>query len=313
MHMDENADAERLRGVLGNLKVRAQIMNALRLHFRGQGFMEVETPCRIPSPAPERHIDLEPSGSWFLMASPELQMKRLVAAGYDRVFQICRCFRAGEQGMRHQPEFTMLEWYRTGAGLEELMADCEALVCACAESLGVGSVLRYQGALIDIRRPWPRLAVGEAYERFAGWRPGADPDPDRFDLDMVDKVEPSLPSERPCFLHDYPAAMASLARLRPDDPAVAERVELYIGGLELGNGFVELVDAAEQRSRFEQESAFRQRHGKPSWPLDEKFLAALERGMPPCAGLALGLDRLVMLLCNAATIDEVVAFPVSRL
>jgi lysyl-tRNA synthetase class 2 len=155
--------------------------------------------------------------------------------------------------------------------------------------------------------------VGDAYERFAGWRPGADPDPDRFDLDMVDRVEPSLPLERPCFLHDYPAAMASLARLRPDDPTVAERVELYIGGLELGNGFVELVDAAEQRGRFEEERAFRQRHGKPSWPLDEKFLSALELGMPPCAGLALGLDRLVMLLCDAATIDEVVAFPVSRL
>ncbi|MCU0662594.1 MAG: EF-P lysine aminoacylase EpmA [Myxococcota bacterium] len=308
-----NKTRSKLQNIAVNLRARAAIIEALRRHFRDQGFLEVETPSRLPFPAPERHIDLEPSGDWFLMASPELQMKRLVAAGFDKVFQLCRCFRAGEQGARHQPEFTMLEWYRQGADLDGLMSDCEQLVSACAAAVGQRDSLKYQAARIDLRTPWPRLEVRDAFERFASWRPGAHPDPDRFDLDMVDKVEPNLPVDRPVFLFHYPAAMASLARLHPGDPAVAERVELYIGGLELGNGFVELVDASEQRTRFLEETAYRKKLGKPSWPLDEKFLAALENGLPPCAGLALGVDRLVMLLCDAATIDEVIAFPVSEL
>lgn len=306
-------DHPRLQSMGSNLRQRASILAALRQYFCSQGFLEVETPCRLPRPAPERHIDLEPSGDWFLMASPELQMKRLVAAGYGNVFQICRCFRQAEQGARHQPEFTMLEWYRQGAGLLDLMRDCEQLVQACAQAVGVGERLEYQGQSISLASPWPRLKVADAFERFAGWRPGAAPDPDRFDFDMVDKVEPHLPVDRPCFLEAYPAAMASLARLNDEDPTVADRAELYLGGLELSNGFAELTDAQEQRRRFEEESEWRKGRGKPTWPLDERFFAALERGMPPCAGMALGVDRLVMVLCNAATIDEVVAFPVSEL
>jgi lysyl-tRNA synthetase class 2 len=271
--------------------------------------LEVETPLRIPSPAPERHIDPEPSGNRFLITSPELQMKRLVAAGYERVFQICRCFRRGERGSRHLPEYTMLEWYRTGARLDALMADCEALLVGAREAVGDSPPGNALEAGVDFAPPFERMEVQEAFSRFAGWRPGALPDPHRFDRDLVDKVEPALPGKRPVFLVGYPRSMASLARIDPADDERAERVELYAGGLELANGFCELTCAVEQRERFERESAERAAAGKTVAPLDEYFLEALAQGLPEAAGMALGIDRLVMLLTGAREIDEVVAFP----
>ncbi|MDD5309305.1 MAG: EF-P lysine aminoacylase GenX, partial [Deltaproteobacteria bacterium] len=212
-------------------------------------------------------------------------------------------------GARHQPEFTMLEWYRRDAGSDELMRDCEGLVAACAAAVERLPGPRLLPPGLDIETPWERLAVADAFERHAGWRPGAAPDEDRFDRDLVDKVEPALPRDRPVFLFGYPASMASLARLVPGDPSIADRFELYVAGLELANGFAELTDPAEQRRRFEEERAARLAAGKPVWPLDERFLKALELGMRPAAGIALGVDRLVMALTGAATIDEVVAFP----
>jgi len=303
-------ERRRLETLRPRLEARARILAAVRGWFAGRGFLEVETPVRIAAPAPERHIDAVPSGGRFLVTSPELQMKRLLAAGYERVFQICRCFRGAERGPSHLPEFTMLEWYRAGGGIDDLMRDCEELLTSAARAAGWGfPPAGPAGKRVDLVPPWQRVDVVEAFERHAGWRPGSRPDPARFDVDLVDKVEPALPADRPVFLVGYPASLASLARIDPARPDRALRFELYAGGLELANGFDELTDPAEQRRRFEEDEAWRRAAGKPPYPADGRFLAALDGGMPASAGIALGFDRLVMLLTAAATIDDVVAFP----
>lgn len=272
-----------------NLAARAQVLRRIRAFFDARGFVEVETPVRIPSPAPEPHIDCPASGSWFLRASPELQMKKLLASGLARIWQMGPCFREGERGSRHHPEFTMLEWYRAQADYLDILADMEALV---ADVLGAFRPFP--------RGPFRRLAVRDAYRAYAGWDPFADWDQDRFDFDMAMKVEPNLPRE-PTVLIDYPPPAASLSKLRGD---VAERWELYVDGLELANAFTELTDAAEQRRRFEAARAERRRLGEADYPLDEAFLRLLP-SMPPAGGVALGVDRLVMLAVGAQTIDAV--------
>ena len=276
-----------------NLKVRAAVLRTIRAFFDARGFVEVETPVRIPAPAPEPHIDCPASGDWFLRASPELQMKKLLVAGLPRIYQIGPCFRAGERGRRHAPEFTMLEWYRAESDYTDVACDIEALVREVLRTCENTLVLP----------PFARLAVREAYLRWAGWDPVADWSQDRFDFDMATKIEPNLPKE-PIFLMDYPAPAASLARLKADEPRVAERWELYVGGMELANAFTELTDAAEQRRRFDAARAERRALGEADYPLDEDFLSALAR-MPPAGGVALGVDRLVMLACGAAAIGEV--------
>ena len=274
---------------LACLPERARVLRQIRAFFDARGFTEVETPVRIPAPAPEPHIDCPPSGDWFLRASPELQMKKLLAAGMERIYQIGPCFRAGEKGRRHSPEFTMLEWYRANADYSDIARDAEELVA---------EVLRPRGSAA-----LPRMTVREAYLRWAGWDPVEAWDQDRFDFDMATKIEPNLP-KGPLFLMDYPAPAASLARLKADDPRVAERWELYGDGLELANAFTELTDPVEQRRRFESARAERRALGEADYPLDEEFLDALAR-MPPSGGVALGVDRLVMLACGASSIADV--------
>ena len=274
---------------LACLSERARVLREIRAFFDARGFTEVETPVRIPAPAPEPHIDCPPSGDWFLRASPELQMKKLLAAGMGRIYQIGPCFRAGEKGRRHSPEFTMLEWYRANADYSDIARDAEELL---AEILRP----RRSAAL-------PRITVREAYLRWAGWDPVETWDQDRFDFDMATKIEPNLPKE-PLFLTDYPAPAASLARLKADDPRVAERWELYVDGIELANAFTELIDPVEQRRRFELAREERRALGEADYPLDEEFLDALAR-MPPSGGVALGVDRLVMLACGASSIADV--------
>lgn len=273
---------------LACLSERARVLRAIRAFFDARGFTEVETPVRIPAPAPEPHIDCPPSGNWFLRASPELQMKKLLAAGMERIYQIGPCFRAGEKGRRHSPEFTMLEWYRANADYSQIAVDAEELLV---------EVLTRDHAYVQ------RITVREAYLRWAGWDPVETWDQDRFDFDMATKIEPNLPKE-PLFLTDYPAPAASLARLKSDDPRVAERWELYVDGIELANAFTELIDPVEQRRRFELAREERRALGEADYPLDEEFLDALAR-MPPSGGVALGVDRLVMLACGASSITDV--------
>jgi len=290
-----------------NLRARAGILGAVRRFFETKDFIEIETPHRIPVPIPESHIDVIRSDGWVLHPSPEICMKRLLSAGFDRIFQICRCWRAGERGSLHLPEFTMLEWYRTRADYTDLMEDCEALIRVVAAAAGIRGRLDRRGCLVDLDGPWERITVAEAFSRYGGIGAEEALKSDRFDEIMVCAIEPRLGIERPTFLMDYPASLGSLARAKAGEHQVAERFELYIAGLELANAFSELVDPVEQRSRFMEENENRRRAAKPVDPLPERFLADLA-SMPPAAGIALGLDRLVMLLLDADRIDEVVAF-----
>ena len=289
------------------LKLRARVLRAIRAFFEAADYLEVETPIRIPAPAPEAHIDAEPAGGAFLHTSPELCMKRLLAAGYPRLFQICRCFRRGERGRRHLPEFTLLEWYTAHQDYRHMMDQTEALVKHGVRAMGMGGRLAFQGRTIDLEGPFQRLSVDEAFRMFAGTTPEDALAAGRFDECVGIDIEPRLGWDRPVFLYDYPAPCAALARLKPDRPGRAERFELYIGGLELCNGFSELNDPDEQRRRFLLELAARREAGRPDTPLPEPFLAALDR-MPPATGNALGVDRLVMLLADTLTIDDVTAF-----
>lgn len=291
------------------LIARQRIVDAVRKYFQQSDFIEVSTPTRIQSPAPELHIDAEPSGDHFLIASPELQMKQLVAAGYNKIFQIGKCFRQGETGQHHLPEFTMLEWYETGSTLETLKMRCQGLIMASAQTINQYPTINFGDLSISLDTPWHHVEVQDAFVQHADWRPGGAPDPYRFDLDMVEKVEPGLPTDAPVFLVGYPTTMASLAKIDPENPERALRLELYAGGLELANGFEELTDAAEQRRRFVSEEAERRKQNKAPYGLDNDFLQALELGLPPCAGMAMGLDRLVMLLTDAKKITDVVTFP----
>ncbi len=291
------------------LELRSRLLHATRTFFHDRGFLEVETPVRVRAPAIEAHIDAEPSGAHWLRTSPELHMKRLLAAGLENVFQLGPCFRRGERGDRHHPEYTMLEWYRARADYSDMLADTKALLAHLARAIGGTDAHRisYRNQPIELLPRWERITVREAFLRWAGWDPVAHWDEERFNLDLAEKVEPALPRDVPVVLTDYPAPAAALARRKPEDPAVAERWELYIGGLELANAYSELTDPAEQRVRFEEAIRARRARGKEVYPIDEAFMAALER-LPPSGGIALGFDRLVMLFADAPTLDEVMAF-----
>jgi lysyl-tRNA synthetase class 2 len=289
------------------LQERANILQAVRTFFIAQGFFEVETPHRIPAPAPESYIDAVPSGLWFLHTSPELCMKRMVAAGYEKIFQVCRCWREGERGSQHIPEFTLLEWYHSGIDYEMLMEECATLIQSAARKVGAGERLVFRNQIIDLTHPWEKIPVRQAFGEYAKTTAEEALRSGLFDEIMARDIEPRLGIRKPTFIYDYPAQRGALARLRPEDKTVAERFELYMGGLELANGFSELVDPEEQRIRFESENENRRRMGKSIYAMPEKFLEELNE-MPPSAGIALGIDRLVMVFLDAPSVDEVVAF-----
>ncbi len=314
------------------LALRARLLAGARAFLAARGVMEVETPVlsRAASPAPmldslETRVRLPGAAAprrMFLHTSPEFPMKRLLAAGCGPVFQLGKVFRDGEAGPRHNPEFTLLEWYRPGWGSGRLMDEVEGLV---AELLGERVP----------PPPWRRLDYAGLFREFAGVdgleadaatlaarlaqagveaAVAADEEIDVWrDLVLTHVIEPALAAHgEPLFVIDYPASQAALAARRPDRPDLADRFELYVGGLELANGFYELTDPGEQRARFEAENEARRAAGRPELPLDEAFLAALEAGMPAGSGVALGFDRLVMLAAGVDDIRQVLAFPVDR-
>ena len=302
-------ERETLAAKRAHLELRAQVLQSVRLFFSGRGFLEVQTPLLASELAPEPHIEPIPANEkGFLITSPELFMKRLLAAGYEKIFQITSAFRRGERGRRHHPEFTLIEWYRIGVDYGALQQDCRELVTAICRGTRRDRGWFYQKRWLEVGADWQILTVGEAFREFAGWDPGLESDETRFDTDLVEKVEPHLGFPRPCILKDYPANQAALARLKPGDSSVAERFELYWAGIELANGFSELTDAREQRHRFEAVLETRRQLGCPRYPLPEAFLESLAH-LPPCAGIAFGIDRLVMLLADADNLDQVVAFP----
>jgi lysyl-tRNA synthetase class 2 len=301
------AEQRRLAGRKNRLLLRARMTQAIRSFFEGKGYLEVQTPKLIPAPAPETHIDAVPAGDGYLQTSPELFMKRMLASGYERIFQISTCFRKGERGRFHLPEFTMLEWYRMGIGYMELMEECEDLILWVSHRMGTGDILRFQGTGIHISKPWERLSVRDAFLRFSTQSPEDALAVGCFDEIMVRDLEPHFGKGRPTFLYDYPAPLAALAQRKPNDPRVAERFEVYMGGVELANGFTELTDAGEQRARFHTERQKREEMGKPVYPCPHRFLTMLEH-LSPCAGIALGVDRLAMIFSDAGEIDDVVPF-----
>lgn len=265
--------------------------------------------------APEGAIDTfqidfrQGDSCYYLMPSPELYMKRLLASGAEKIFQLSPVFRKGERGRFHLPGFTMLEWYRKESDYLKLMEDCEGLVRTAAKAAGIkDGVVNWQGIEIEVDEPFRQISVEKAFRDYAGWSPGPKPDPERFNHDMAFRVEPCLPSDRPVFLMDYPASEASLARLKPGNPDFSERVELYMAGVELANGFSELIDPVEQEKRFRKENKERERLGMTVYNLPSRFLDAMKY-LPPCAGMALGIDRLTMLLNDAHSITQVIAFP----
>jgi elongation factor P--(R)-beta-lysine ligase len=294
------------------LRIRAALVQSLRGYFLERDYLEVETPNRIPAPAPELHIDAIPSGAWFLHTSPELCMKRLLASGYPRIFQICKCYRDGERGGRHLPEFTLLEWYCRDADYGAMMRQCEEMILHVARDLGCGAAITYSGREIALKRPWKRITVAQAFERYAPLPAEEAIARGRFEEMLVDHVEPRLDGEVPAFLYDYPVSQGALARAKRDDPRIAERFELYLGGMELANGFSELTDEAQQRERFREAMRERGAAGKVAYPLPENFLQILG-DMPAAGGVALGVDRLAMIFTDSPTIDGVVTFPPEKL
>jgi lysyl-tRNA synthetase class 2 len=304
------------------LVLRARLLATIRTFFAERGVLEVETPMLSGGATTDPnidslHVELSGAGTRYLHTSPEFAMKRLLAAGSGDIYQLCRVFRDGERGRHHNPEFTLLEWYRLGLDHRALMDEVAALLRALL------------GPRVD---PIERVSFREALKREAQIDPFAAsaedcarcltehdlPLPEELEreslLDLVvgEIVGPQLGRAGACFVYDYPASRAALARVRPGDPAVAERFELYVEGTELANGFHELGDASEQRERFRADLRERRRLGKPSVPVDERLLDALAAGLPPCAGVALGFDRVVMLAAGAERIDEVIAFPSER-
>jgi len=307
MKIKGDPDGGRLAAKKDNLRLRARIIQSIRNFFAFRDYLEIDTPNRIPAPAPEAHIDAFPSGEWFLHASPELCMKRLLSSGYPRIFQICKCYRGAERGERHLPEFTLLEWYRADADYYGLMEECEDLLLHLARVLSGGASLLFRGERISLEKPWARMTIRDVFTRYS-------PVPledalvsGNFDEIMAFEIEPRLPKEKPTFLYDYPVSLGALARAGRSDHTVAERFELYLGGVELVNAFSELTDPDEQKRRFELEKKCRLLRGGVIYPDPVKFLECLPQ-MPESAGAALGLDRLVMIFCDAEKIDDVVAF-----
>ncbi|MET0592706.1 MAG: EF-P lysine aminoacylase EpmA [Polyangiaceae bacterium] len=316
-HAASGSDVERFLqdGVGLNLRDRARALATVRAFFAARAFLEVDTPLLVPSPGLDLHLDAVEAQGGFLITSPEYQMKRLLVAGVPRQFQIAHVFRAGEKGERHNPEFTMLEWYRAFAGVEQVMRDTEELVTELIVEFSGSHQLPSEHALIDVSPPFPRLSVAAAFSRFANVTETecfrlAREDSETFFRILVDKVEPELAAATtPVFLVDYPIEQASLARAKPSDPRVCERFELYLGGVELCNGFGELNDPIEQRRRLEADQSARREAGKAVYPIDERFLGALREGMPPSAGNALGLDRVIALCLGEHEIARVMSFP----
>ncbi|MFA7406054.1 MAG: EF-P lysine aminoacylase EpmA [Pelobacteraceae bacterium] len=292
------------------LWLRAHVIKAIRDFFWERGFLEVETPLLIPANAPEEHINpVLALPSWQLQTSPEICMKRLLCKGHRKLFQISRCWRSGERGSRHLSEFTMLEWYRADCDYRTLMADCEELLQHVAATCLPGRrCFERHAAQIDPFAPWQRISVQEAFARFSQHEVWDCLKKGLYEEILTSDVEPALAGfDVPVILMDYPAELAALARTMPGHRNLAERFELYVGGLELANGFSELNDPVEQRLRFAEANSARRSAGQAELPLPEPFLETLAT-MPPSAGIALGVDRLVMLSAGVDTIDEVVAF-----
>jgi elongation factor P--(R)-beta-lysine ligase len=329
--------------------VREKVIDGIRDFFKKHGFHEVETPLLVASPGTEPYLDLFPTELvvqevngelttkvGYMLTSPEYKMKKLLAAGLGSIFQICKSFRNNEgRSSSHNHEFTILEWYRVSADYRDVMSDCEQLLLHLIKTIKNSdkAELTYQGKTYDLSLPWNRFSVAELFEKYVGvnkdellrreslldvaLKKGYHVSPetswdDLFYQLFLNEIESELSKlDKPVFVYDYPAQQAALSKKKSDDPRYAERFELYLAGFELGNAFTELTDAEEQRVRLLEEMEQRKEMGKHVYPIDEDFINALRAGLPPTGGIAVGVDRLVMLLADVPTIQDTLFFPVA--
>jgi lysyl-tRNA synthetase class 2 len=297
---------------IAGLHLRAALLRAIRSFFASEGFLEVDTPIRQPVIIPEKNIQPIAASGQYLQSSPELCMKRLLALGCPKIFQLCPCFRGNERGRYHLEEFLMLEWYRLDSDYCALMDDCRALLHHIHDKLVMTGKLHGLEREkfftdVDLYQPWQRLTVADAFHRYCPLTVAEALRQDRFEEMVVEHIEPYLGRGTPLFLFDYPIELGSLARRSDKSPEVAERFELYINGIELANGFSELTDASEQRQRFASELAAIQAHKGAALPMPERFLDDLGK-IDQAAGIALGVDRLFMVMMQYDTIEQAVSF-----
>lgn len=286
------------------LERRRDILRYIRDFFDGNEFLEVETPLRVPAPTPEYHIEPFRSEEWFLITSPELQMKMLLAQGYEKIYQITKVFRKGERGKRHLPEFTMLEWYRRNCSYETLIDDCRRLIRFIAEKLQLPEPFLYGELQLSYSGEWPVFTVKELFINSLGLDPSTMADSESFSVSLVEKIEPYLATfPTPCIVKDYPLSEAALAKCRE---TTCERFEVYWGGIELANGNTEITEKKLLEERFQKVLEFKSSLGI-HLPMPDSFMKFLD-SMPPSAGIAMGIDRLVMILSNAPSIEWVVTF-----
>lgn len=327
-----------------SFRTRARLIQAIREFFADRDFDEVETPLLVRSPGTEPYLEVfetaltaqeNQAQPAYLLTSPEYAMKKLLVAGYERIYQVCKSFRNAEPlSQRHNPEFTILEWYRAHADYTRIMADCEALLLFLCLKLKNSHILEYQGVTYDLSQPALRLTVAQAFWQFAQidqavlfseknlpakvFEMGLTRDQhstweEAFHIVLLNKIEPYLGKTRLTILYEYPVSQAALARVKPENPLVAERFELYLAGLELGNAFSELTEWQEQESRLRAELRLRTELGKTDYQIDSDFIDALKSGMPESGGIAVGVDRLVMLFANVSSIAETLFFPATEI
>jgi len=327
---------------------REKVIDAIRQFFKDKDFHEVETPLLVKSPGTEPYLEVfetemkiagGDNHQAFLLTSPEYAMKKLLVAGVGNIFQICKSFR-NKEGIsgRHNPEFTILEWYRTPADYKDIMADFEQMMLFISEKLAVRNkaqgnqhTLMYRDKIYDLTPPYPKMTVAEAFKKYVdvdteqllsredlikvAQEKGYGVDENTtweqvYNQLFLNEIESQLAKfDQPVFIYDYPASQAALSKKKQNDPRFAERFEVYLAGLELGNAFSELTDAKEQEARFKEELALRKELGKVEYEMDKDFIEALKTGMPESGGIAVGVDRLVMLFANADSIEDTLFFP----
>lgn len=325
--------------------MREKVIDALRGFFKSEQFHEVETPMMVKYPGTEPFLEVfETKLVWadskteraFLLTSPEFAMKKLLVAGFDKIFQICKSFRNSEgNSSRHNPEFTILEWYRADATYEDIMVDCQKMMLYLAQKTVGKSTIEFHGRSYDLSLPWEKISLSEAFERYVGLSEeqmldrhalaaraseegylvdGATTWEELFNQLLLNLVEPKLAKfDVPVILYDYPASQAAYSKKKSTDPRFAERFEFYLGGYELGNAFSEENDPQIQKDKFEEDLALRKSLGKTDYGMDEDYIAALESGLPPTGGIAVGVDRLVMIFANTNSIQETMFFPASEI
>lgn len=312
--------------LLGRYLVREKVTDEIRSFFKTQGFHEVSTPTLVPIPSIEPNLEVFKTQlktskgikrDGFLIMSPEFSIKKLLAAGIGNCFEITKCFRNEEEvSALHNPEFTMLEWYRINADYKDVMKDFEQLFTKIIKKVKPEADLskwEYQGETYDITLPWPRIGFEEAFKKYAGKNIAEVKDEDFYQI-FFNEIEPKLrESGKPAIVYDYPISQAALARKKQSDPRFAERFEVFLAGVELGNCFSELTDAGEQKKRFEADLAERKRLGKTIYPIDEDLIEALKEGLLPVSGIAVGVDRLIMLVADVPSIADTLFFPAGEL